>query len=509
MAFADYFARGAVAAAQAIAGFEEEAFKDALAGTTVGVALGQEVADCGEGRFAADLAVRLLARLYPTLALIAAPGMNEVAAELASIALAINPAVEIVDDPKAQVGIVIGNAPVAFETPIFIGSDRWLASLSTRLPQTIGSSDNPFGAGAAACFACANVFRFLFVGGTEQLDKDIVYSTYMGDISNPAQEQPELGGEVPAETALVGCGAIGNAAAWALAQSPLSGKLHLIDPESIELSNLQRYVLVERHHVDEVKVDVLKAFFTGSLTAVPHPLPWAKFTEQVDYSTRHALVALDSAADRRTVQASLPEWIVNAWTQPGDLGVSVHGRFSDVGACLSCLYLPVVKQKSEDELVSEAFGIPEHQQQVRQLLYHGQPLPTELMDLVAKRLDIPRQALAPFEGQPIRDLYVNGLCGGAVLPLDRVGTPHREVHVPLAHQSALAGVQLAALFVRQLREQPDTPTNVLRIDVLQRLGQSLCQSARKSDRRCLCADDDFVRRYEEKWGLNAVDRATC
>jgi hypothetical protein len=216
------------------------------------------------------------------------------------------------------------------------------------------------------------------------------------------------------------------------------------------------------------------------------------------------LVALDSAADRRTVQASLPEWIVNAWTQPGDLGVSIHGRFSGVGACLNCLYLPAGSVKNEDEMVSEALAIPEYRQQVRELLYQGGPLPSELMDLVAERLDVPRGALVPFQEQPVRELYVKGFCGGAVLSLDRLGAPHREVHVPLAHQSALAGVQLAASFVRQLREQSKAPTNVIRIDVLHPVGQSLCQPAQQGDRRCLCADEDFVGRYREKWGPGVV-----
>jgi hypothetical protein len=138
------------------------------------------------------------------------------------------------------------------------------------------------------------------------------------------------------------------------------------------------------------------------------------------------------------------------------------------------------------------------------LLYQSRPLPPELIDLVAERLEISRDALVPFEGQPVRDLYVKGLCGGAVLPLDRLGAPHREVHVPLAHQSALAGVQLAASFVRQMLEEPDAPTDVVRIDILHPVGENLRQPARKSDRRCQCADDDYVRRYKEKWDLESV-----
>src|SRR6266403_734495 len=61
----------------------------------------------------------------------------------------------------------------------------------------------------------------------------------------------------------------------------------------------------------------------------------AEFVRTAGYDWPHVLVALDTAADRRSVQASLPKWIANSWTQPGDLGLSVHGQFDGPGACLS------------------------------------------------------------------------------------------------------------------------------------------------------------------------------
>jgi len=46
------------------------------------------------------------------------------------------------------------------------------------------------------------------------------------------------------EAFLVGVGAIGNAAVWALARTPgLRGHLHLVDGERLDISNVQRYVL--------------------------------------------------------------------------------------------------------------------------------------------------------------------------------------------------------------------------------------------------------------------------
>ena len=504
MAFADFFDRGTVAAAQVIAGFDEDVFKAALSGTTVGISLGPEVASRAEGGFLADLTVRLLARLYPNLSITAASEAQEVASGLTALARAINPLITVTDDSRAPVGVVIGNGDAPFETAVFAGSHGGIALIDADSPQPIGDSPNPLGAGAAACFAAANIFRLLFLGGSEQLDRDLVYSTYVADrvtLSSQAA-QPQLGTGLPPATVLVGCGAIGNAAAWALARAPISGQLHIVDPETIELSNLQRYVLAERADVDRVKVDVLSKAFTSGVLAVPHAVSWADFVGETGHMWRHALVALDSAADRRAVQASLPEWIVNAWTQPGDLGVSLHGRFSLTGSCLACLYLPTDPAPNEDEIVAQALGVPEHKQTIRDLLHTGGFPQAGLLDAIAERLCVPREVLAGFEGRSIRDLYVEGRCGGAVVPLDRLGVPQRELHVPLAHQSALAGIQLAASFLRQCRELPPDPTQVTRINILRPLGEDLTQPATKSDARCLCADADFVHRYDEKWNAS-------
>ncbi|MER9642186.1 ThiF family adenylyltransferase [Mesorhizobium sp. M0239] len=109
-----------------------------------------------------------------------------------------------------------------------------------------------YGAGAASCFAAANVFRTVFASqltGAE-LDENIDLCLYTYNKSNAGDSSPldfsvDLG-----ETHLVGLGAMGHSSLWALArQSGLSGRLHVVDHEAIELSNLQRYVLAGQAEV--------------------------------------------------------------------------------------------------------------------------------------------------------------------------------------------------------------------------------------------------------------------
>ena len=98
-------------------------------------------------------------------------------------------------------------------------------------------------------------------------------------------------------------------------------------------------------------------------------------------------------------------------------------------------------------------------------------------------------ALDSFADKPLRALYVEGLCGGAVLPLNRIGRPTQDVHVPMAHQSALAGVLLAGRLVAKAMGLAGDSTNVTRIDVLRSLGEYLTQPMKKDDRGiCICQD---------------------
>ena len=151
----------------------------------------------------------------------------------------------------------------------------------------------------------------------------------------------------------------------------------------------------------------------------------------------------------------MPRRVANAWTQPGDLGVSSHDFLE--GACVTCLYLPDGEQKNEDQIIAESFGVTERLMQVRTLLYQNEGAPRDLLVAIATARDLPLAKLLPFEGRPVRALYTEGFCGGAVIPLGGSGRPANDVHVPLAHQSALAGVLLAAAGVRMgLSERVDS-----------------------------------------------------
>ena len=268
----------------------------------------------------------------------------------------------------------------------------------------------------------------------------------------------------------------------------------------MDLSNLQRYVLCARSDEECVKVDIAAKEFEGTLKALPHQATWASFVGANGYKWERVLVALDSAHDRRAAQGSLPRWIANAWTQMGDLGVSSHS-FLGQDACLACLYLPIQKSKSEDQVVAEGLRIPQFQDHVRFLLGSGQATGKELCDAVATAWGIPAERLESYAGRPIRELWVEGICGGGIIALGEAGPTPRELQVPLAFQSALAGILLAAETARDvLTGGARRKTLVRRMDVLLPMGDTSPQPALKAGTgNCICEDHVFIAAYRTKY----------
>ena len=440
----------------------------------------------------ADLLVRLLSRLYPSLVICDA-GKGCVGDQVSALARRINPRIDLSGQPTIEV--VVGKARPRSKTArtVFAGSKGWSARLSTHDPQGCGASNNPFGAGLAACLAAADVFRHVFLPGAElngECEIDVP------NVSEWATDDGDVRGNV-GSLVLAGAGAIGNAAAWAFSRAFVEGSIEIIDDESVDLGNLQRYVLTERGDEKKPKAPFVAGGFNGKLNASAHECTLAEFLEKKNHKVDNLLLALDSAKDRCAAQASLPRRVANAWTQPGDLGVSSHD-FLD-GACVNCLYLPDGEQKNEDQIIAESFGVPDRLRQVRELLYKNEGAPRDLLVAIATAQDLPLEKLLPFEGRPLRALYAEGFCGGAVIPLGELGRPANDVHVPLAHQSALAGVLLAAAGVR-MGLSGGMGSFVAQYDVLKPQERfQVYRAAKHAGERCICQDPDYREVFRGKY----------
>jgi hypothetical protein len=509
LALADFFGRAALAASQVLSEYDRTAFKDVLNSSAVGISFDDGAAGSFEGRTTLELTVNLLARLYPRLAIVPDGSAAEKLAQgLVSLAQSINPKIDLETGlEKVAVCLAVGETTVASPSQVvYLGSDGWVARVSTKGPAGSGATENPFGAAAAACFGAANAFRAVFssqlLGGDLDEGFGVSLLDYHPGASEPAN--PELGPVDLGESHLVGLGAIGNGAAWALSRVPgLDGELHLVDHEAVDLTNLQRYVLAAMDDIGASKVSLAEGFLLGKgLKVSAHPQRWGVYlADRGDWNLRRVAVAVDSAYDRRAVQAALPRWVVNAWTQPDDLGVSRHSFLGD-HACLTCLYLPEGKRKSEAEIIAETVGFPEEWREVGERLYKGTPTERLFLERIAAAWGIDIEQLLPFEGKPLRDLYREGVCGRAVIGLGDGTRGDAQAEVPMAFQSALAGVMLAAELVANAAGYKDAPPPITtRMNLLRPLGAVLSFPLPKHHSgRCICQDADYVGSYRAKYG---------
>lgn len=493
MGFPRFYGKASVSAAQILQGVSNAAFLERMGRTRLALSFGDDTAMSREGRVTAELTTNILARLFPNISIVVeGPHSLGIKPKLVALALAINPQLEFPDGKTFDIVLQIGKASmVSAPVRIYVGSNGWEALVSSSTPQECGDSGLPFGAAAAACLGCANVFRSVFADVLPSGALDHYASLLVGGFDSGLPLPSGADGFRIDHAHLVGAGAIGNGLLWTLAKvAGIEGTLHVVDPESVDLGNLQRYVLTTDSSEKRPKVEVAAAAFAATgLRIVPHARSWGAYLQsRGDHQIGDIAVALDSAEHRIAVQASLPRRVVNAWTQQQNLGISRHDAFG-VAPCLACLYMPDGALPDEDDLLMAALQMPDWQPQIRLLLHTGAPVPPDFIEEAERRAGLETGALRAFVGEPIRAFYSKAVCGGLL-----VHAADQIADVPMPFQSALAGVLLAAELVLGSRPL----TTVTSINLLRPLVQYPSYN-RERHHRCFCNDPVFQRRFAKKW----------
>jgi len=510
-----------------LGGLDREEVRAKLDGTSVRIVVGDR-AGAGASRAGCLLAANLFARLYPGISV---QGRAELVRAAENEILLVNPRADVGAKSHPPMATLAYETEAHSDATVSVSARGWNVFVDA-------AADGDVAPAAAAALAAAvigvgELFRVVFAAelaergryGPQPGSFNLVT---LGDpMSLPVAESLHVG-----KFRLVGAGAIGQAAAHTLAVSGTCGTMAAIDHETVAVSNLQRYVLTRDTDVGAVKVDLLRERLTNSgIDVVPVAAEWRAGLVEDQLPT---LVALDSPEARIGVQGSLPGPLYNAWTQPADVGWSRHERFGEQ-PCLACLYWPEHEAPNRHEQIAAAF----RQHPLRVLAYLvlrlpvGLPIPPggipvvpgleaptdaqrwltiPLVDDLAGAAGVDTAELAAWRERPLADVYQDGVCGGALLHLG-VGEAPREVLVPLAHQSALAGVMLATeLLVAKDPELSSARADAIeaRYDVLVGLPQVLARPRARTD-GCLCGDpvfrDVYGRRVDETLGSDPAAEA--
>jgi len=441
-----------------------------------------------------EFAINLLARLYPRLSI---SGPERHTEELKGLALRINPNIEFADSPPMATSIFVGMAPEI--EAIAAGASGWVAHLR-HLGAPPQGTYNPYASATAAALACAELFRRIFL--KVSLERDL--SVSLLDFTDDTGSSLEMASRDVGSVIFAGIGAVGNAALWALGHDTKTrGKLILLDPEQLTLFNLQRYVLGTYADVLQPKVELAKRSLAHSRFSVEnHALTLEQFAEQhhgIEIPT--ICISVDNAESRRSAQALLPKLVVNGWTGNQALGVSWH-VFSREAACLACLYQPRGQGISATEQAARALGLSV--ERATMLWVTRQPLSEEDVKTAARALGVDQETLRAWHGKTLGDLYTDLVCGA--VPLDVVGLGKVET-VPLGHQSALAGVLMAAELLK--RTSPDLAASaqsepLVSWDDVLRPPPTIWVKPRPREPGCICGDKDYLEIFRQKWGISGM-----
>ncbi len=464
-----------------------------LANATVVVELPASLAGRSDAAAAFVLAANLVARLFrrvhlvgPDAALGPHPWKIATTREALPILTALSEGAVAWDayGGVADVAIGIGAAPsAAARKSVVVGFAPGVARIDRE--GATGPEDR-LAALVAACFGAAQAFLHVAAASGATLGPNDPFAFTL-PVRAPS-DAVALG-----TVHIAGIGAIGSAVVYGLGHLACRGTLVPIDPDDVDGTNLQRYLLMISSDVGAAKVDVAaRALDGGALVVKPFRGSYQTYKkEHASERIECLLTPVDSNVGRCELARSLPRRVVNASTSDRVITVSRHG-FGDGRACLHCVYEERGRAMSTAERYAKDLGVGAGE--VARLLAENAPVDAMFVARVEAHLSVPLGTHAAWIGRPLASFYQRAVCGSAA-----VATSAGIVVAPLGFISAAAGLLLLADLVGgcALGDESTRP-NYLRLDMLKSP-----EHADRGDRlpdpghACICKDPDYLETYRE------------
>jgi molybdopterin/thiamine biosynthesis adenylyltransferase len=326
-------------------------------------------ADRADSRESFLFAANQILRFAPNLSISLPAGERRLAKQVGALATGIVGAQArvplIPDDRDATVTLTIGREPGRAVPGIAVSSCGWLARIITSagpadvMPEATGAA-NPLGALAASTLGAGQVFMAL--AGEPLVDEPVEVSLYDRTSGEPGQltTGPPLPRRVlDLDALLVGCGAVMNGFAYAVARLPVRGRARAVDRQRLRTENIGPYVLSSLQLLGMEKAQVIAQALGPRIEVTPYaedfdPLFTVRL-ERGHFPLPPVVIAgLDNVVTRHTIQRLWPRVLIDMGASSSTAQVIVKRR-AERGMCLlEALHVPPGELEDIERLARES-----------------------------------------------------------------------------------------------------------------------------------------------------------
>lgn len=335
-----------------------------------------------------------------------------------------------------DIEMAIGGQPAP--QAVSVGGSDWLAHVDQ--PQADLRGEHPLGAMAAACFGAARAFhlalgRRIALPAVPRNAFELSLLTYRQGTTHAGSNASD---DIMPVT-LVGAGAVGQAFLWCCVFSnfALTNRLDIVDPQSLDETNLNRHLVSGREDVGKAKAAIAAAFVGTVIPAVRAFV--CGFDEyRREFAVADAVVStVDNNDARYQIQGSFPRYLLHGATSQEIFSVASLDPLE--GACLGCLFPQRARPPAID--ISEQTGIPA--ERVAEVLETDGVIMEDMLPPLAARLRTGIETLSPLLGRSFREVYAKEICGRL-----GGGLGDASPSPTVAYVSALSGLLLLGELVK-------------------------------------------------------------
>jgi molybdopterin/thiamine biosynthesis adenylyltransferase len=311
---------------------------------------------------------------------------------ISNLFLRINPYGAININPTTystyDVALIIGeNKRVEAKAYVYIDSSGWLSYVgAVKSEEMTSNSPNPIGPQIAASYGCSEVIKWVLniqMNAGLGAINSFTFSAADYSINSDSFENFSIPDKIDlGKVHLVGAGAIGMSVVSTLTSFPyVISDITVIDSETVEVSNLNRYPLATITDIGMPKVEVVRKRVRNSIINV---LPFNKKFQQYGYENDLDLViaAVDDAEARWDIQLAFPKILLNGGMFANGFTISRHDDFLNK-PCLGCVF---PKHSREIDQLKKYPALPFTSMLVGSLLA-GEIIKEKIIQLHKYRLD--------------------------------------------------------------------------------------------------------------------------